>query len=1141
MSKTIFKTTLFLIPLLFLLSSCSKSEDDEVGEEITISLFQDSLLLVPYDSVNNLVVFSAIHIYIDSPHLTDIETLDITSMNSSGVQIDNGFAAYPDGLINSAKFENNINYFGTYYISSSDVYRLTVTAIPFDAKDLTTPLEIVINSGYEPVIDSGNAIWATAPAYIGDSISLFTVLSEKNSGDESIRYNWYKDGLPLADTTDSLTFSSCADSNSGTYKCVVRNLWGQTLSSEFELSVAANLPPVWSYSAISNTIVEGENFTLDINSLCTDLEGKPLSFTLDESSELLVTVTDGIVNYTSTYSENGNHSFIVIASDGVNSSTKLFTLVILDDGTKSDITVVAMADTVVTVDIPLTLKASAVNAVSYHWTIEGTEYETAVGSLNHSFTTLGDKTVLVKILDGIEKFSAVDTINVLVIHPGAPTVTAMGDTTIEANETLDLTALGTDEDGVVTKYYWAVDGSNYSDTSTGLTSSLAYKFGDFGTFNVLVKSVDDDGFSSAPDTIVVTVNKAVPTVIGMSDTTISLGDSATITALGEDADGTITKYLWAVDGINFDDLTTNGSIKVAFNTTGEKKVLVKVVDNDLQSSLIDTIVVTVNNEVPTVIGMSDTTIFLNDSATITALGEDADGTITKYLWAVDGINFDTLTTGGSIKVAFNTIGEKKVLVKVADNGLLNSLVDTITISVVESYEPTAQDLSITFDATSENLLGLYQFADIDNGETEATSLYRWRRSGTTIDSGSASLDTRKVSPGETITFEVMPVSSGYPHNGQWTALTMKYLGAHRTYGGSDNDTAHSITPATGGGYIIAGTTESHGSGGVDAWVVKIDELGDTLWTQTYGGSDDDIVNSIIPAAGGGYILSGYSNSYNDYNSNRNDFWAVKISETGVEEWNEIYGGTGDDIASSITPATGGYILAGNTTPTVSYSSFLTVKISEAGDEVWSDTSGSVVSDYATSITPANGGGYIIGGYTNLTSDFLVVKISEDGVSQPANNYGGTGSDTATSITPAIGGYILAGYSTSSGSNDFCAVKFDDAGDEDWIQNYGGTGSDVANSIISATGGYILTGYTYSEGAGDADFWAVKINESGDKDWGKTYGGTGTEGAKSIIPAAGGGYLITGYTDSFGEGGNDFWVVKIDENGKMAFPPGVVIE
>ncbi len=102
----------------------------------------------------------------------------------------------------------------------------------------------------------------------------------------------------------------------------------------------------------------------------------------------------------------------------------------------------------------------------------------------------------------------------------------------------------------------------------------------------------------------------------------------------------------------------------------------------------------------------------------------------------------------------------------------------------------------------------------------------------------------------------------------------------------------------------------------------------------------------------------------------------------------------------------------------------------------------------------------------------------------------------------------------------------------WSETYGGTGTDAGTGdlIQTSDGGYAISGDTNSFGAGGNDYWLIKTDADGNMQWNKTYGGTGTDAGWTLIQTIDGGYTLAGYTSSFGAGGTDFYFVKTDEYG-----------
>jgi predicted secreted protein len=371
-------------------------------------------------------------------------------------------------------------------------------------------------------------------------------------------------------------------------------------------------------------------------------------------------------------------------------------------------------------------------------------------------------------------------------------------------------------------------------------------------------------------------------------------------------------------------------------------------------------------------------------------------------------------------------------------------------------------------------------------------------------------------------------------------------GWSKTYGGAGDDKGWGdLYQTSDGGYAISGDTASFGAGGADYWLVKVDAAGNMLWNKTYGGNGTESENAMVQTSDGGYAMLGVTGSFG---AGGNDFWLVKTDAAGNMQWNKTYGGTGSDIGVSVFQTNdGGYAVSGLTSSFGAGSMDVwLVKTDSVGNMQWNKTYGGTGADYGFSVVQTSDGGYAISGPTTSFGaggqDVWLVKTDAAGNMQWNKTYGGTGMEWMDQmIRTADGGYAISGYTTSfgAGGQDVWLVKTDAAGNMQWNKTYGGTGSDDGFHLVqTGEGGYAIIGSTVSFGAGGTDVWLVKTDAAGNMQWNKTYGGANTDLGYSVVQTSDGGYAIAGYTNSFGAGGNDFYVVKTDASGLLPYkaPP-----
>jgi hypothetical protein len=281
---------------------------------------------------------------------------------------------------------------------------------------------------------------------------------------------------------------------------------------------------------------------------------------------------------------------------------------------------------------------------------------------------------------------------------------------------------------------------------------------------------------------------------------------------------------------------------------------------------------------------------------------------------------------------------------------------------------------------------------------------------------------------------------------------------------------------------------------------------------------------------------------------------------GSKMWQKTYGGVNDDRAYSVIQTNDdGFALAGSTISTVAgLQDFYLVKTDENGNILWNRTYGGQGSDTARSLIQTSDGGYALAGDTtsfgNLSSvflsyDFWLVKTDPNGIMLWNQTYGGYrqffengteygGSMANTVVQTSDGGYALSGrtYAIGAGLSDFYLVKTDENGNMLWNMTYGGEENDFPLSMIQTRDeGFALAGYTESFGAGNQDYWLIKIDSNGNMEWNQTFGGTGYDEATSLVQTEDGGYVLVGTSTSVENG--DIWLIKTDSNGDMLWNKG----
>jgi hypothetical protein len=291
---------------------------------------------------------------------------------------------------------------------------------------------------------------------------------------------------------------------------------------------------------------------------------------------------------------------------------------------------------------------------------------------------------------------------------------------------------------------------------------------------------------------------------------------------------------------------------------------------------------------------------------------------------------------------------------------------------------------------------------------------------------------------------------------------------NRTYGGPYIDWDCSVQQTSDGGYIICGITNSFGNGDFDIWLIKTNSSGDSLWSKTFGGADHDLGYSVQQTTDGGYIIVGNTESYGNGDT---DVWLIKTDSSGDSIWSKTFGGADDDLGYSVQQTIdGGYIITGSTWSFSNGDNNLyIIKTDDNGDSLWTKTFGEQYEDLGYSIQQTTDAGYIVAGITVSSfiggHDLYIIKTDENGDSLWTKTFGGADYDLGYSVQQTIdGGYIIAGSTESYGNGGFDVwlIKTDSSGDSLWTKTFGGAHNDKGYSVQQTIdGGYIICGSTNS--------------------------------------------------------------------------------
>lgn len=624
----------------------------------------------------------------------------------------------------------------------------------------------------------------------------------------------------------------------------------------------------------------------------------------------------------------------------------------------------------------------------------------------------------------------------------------------------------------------------------------------------------------------------------------------------------------------------------AYGTAGTYTATLTVTDNS-GGTATDSVIITVANRPPvSVAGANQTTQSLV-SITLNGSGSsDADGTITTFSW-----NFgDGSSAPGKIVThSYSTSGTFTATLTVTDNnGATNSSSLTVTVT---NRSPVAN--------AGPNQSGQTQMAVTFNGsgssDPDGTIVsYAWNFGDGTTGSGVSASHAYASAGAYTVTLTVTDnsgatasattnatITNSGPNAGnyRWGA---RYGGAGSTavsYSNAVDPSGNVVIAGVFWGTINLGGNNLTSAGGSDIFVAKYSSAGVHLWSKRFGGTSDDVAQSVaVDGVGNVFVTGSFKGTvnfgggnlvayYSGFGTATTDAFVVKFNANGSHVWSKSFGNFGNDTAySAAVDSTGNVIVAGTfyghvdvggTTlvSTNDSADMFLAKYASNGSLIWANRYGDGSTDNAFGVAVDFDGNIFLtgafmgsvdfggGALTSMgsSSDAVLAKYSPTGAYLWSKRFGDTGQDVGYSVATdpsgnvAVTGYFQGNVSfgggviASHGSLDTFIAKYSADGTHQWSYGLGGTNADEGFHIAMDGAGSVIVAGTFQGttdfgtgplvSAGSWDIVVAKYSAAGSPLWAKRMGGTGDDLGYALSVDASGNSYVSGYfqgTVNFGE-------------------------
>lgn len=359
----------------------------------------------------------------------------------------------------------------------------------------------------------------------------------------------------------------------------------------------------------------------------------------------------------------------------------------------------------------------------------------------------------------------------------------------------------------------------------------------------------------------------------------------------------------------------------------------------------------------------------------------------------------------------------------------------------------------------------------------------------------------------------------------------------RVYTSDSYDNATCVVQTFDDGYVVGGSTSSWGGGNSDAYIFKLDTLGNCLWSKTYGTAGTEWATDIVETPDSGLCVVGYTNFLGNGGY---DFYLLRLDSLGNLLWDTTYGGSDWDRGHSISnTADGGFILAGETySKGAGNADGWVIKIDDMGTVQWDSTYGGPGDDRFFDLDTVSGGDYFVAGETESFGagdfDLYCMRLNPVGDTVWTRTMGANLWDTGNEVLELYDGdYLVTGTSTEADSTtDAYTVRFDTDGNVIWELLSGNVGTEYGFGVAQQEWpgqAIILAASTNSFGGGLTDFFYGRYTQTASWITGNSFGGFEDDIPAEVIRVRDNGYVFVGTSRSFGSVYTDVYVVRMNAN------------